>query len=279
MFMPNKGLNALIRFGMSSVDAAKGIPGASKGALDAVPFFKKVSGPAVISSCYCNAGFAELQDGNLDNAKKYFEQAKACGEEQLEEVEAYATSLAMLAELADHEGDITQAKALRAQAFALVQKMPDQTVVFACQATAIYACYLAMEGNPTHAREIITPAVTNASKQLSGRAVQCKYLAGMVELIDGEFEKSRAYFVDTIEDCISVAELKYRARSQRALGEISVVQGDLVGAKKHFDATAELCNTMGLPKHRLYSDLGCYAPNETFDGWTLYQEGHAMFRT
>ncbi|KAG6860589.1 hypothetical protein C0995_009585 [Termitomyces sp. Mi166 len=105
----------------------------------------------------------------------------------------------------------------------------------------------------------------------------CKYLAGMVELADGDLDKAGDYFRETIEDCSLFAELLYRARSHRALGEIAVVKQDMVAARNHFEATIELCKTMGLPKERLYLDYTCCIPNETFGGWKLYQEGHVMF--
>ncbi|KAG6914021.1 hypothetical protein DXG01_002889, partial [Tephrocybe rancida] len=276
-FRPNRTLEALLKFGLSSVNMARGKSGTSKQSLQALPAIKKMGDPNVLVICWYVAGLAELNDGNLDQAEKYFLEAQAVVVE--EAIESFSTTLIGLAEITDRRGNYTESKALRARALALIQTMPDKTVAYASEGTSILAAYLAMEGNIERARELIIPAVANTAKNLSGRAVKATYLAGCIELIAGDFDKAAEYFRENIDDCISVSQFAFRARSERALGEIGVVKKDLKAAKAHFEAASELCKFMGVPREGMYREHGCYLLGETFDGWKLYQEDHAMFRT
>lgn len=97
----------------------------------------------------------------------------------------------------------------------------------------------------------------------------------MVELANKDFDKAGIYFHEAIKSCLLLAELLYHARSHRALGEIAVIKEDIVGAKKHFEITIELCKAMGLPKEHLYFDYTCCLPSENLDGWKLYQQDNA----
>ncbi|KAG6853780.1 hypothetical protein C0991_001491 [Blastosporella zonata] len=275
MLIPIKSLMGLLKYGSSQVAMLRGNPGSSKQIIATLPLFKKMEDPNVRILCWFQAGFAEMNDGNLDLAKKYFQEVESVGEEV---IEGYTMALGGLAEVADRQGAYVESKAFRARALELIHKMPDQTVAYVSEATSIIAVYLAMEGDVERARELIVPAVANAAKHLSGRAVKCSYLAGCIELIAGDFDKAEEYFRETIEDCLSVSQLTYRARSERALGEIAIVRKDLAAARTHFEATSELCKTMGIQKDGMYREFACYMPGETFDGWKLYQEGHPMFR-
>ncbi|KAG6919326.1 hypothetical protein DXG01_006872 [Tephrocybe rancida] len=276
-FRPNRDFKALSKFGLSLVDMLRGKSGTSKQFLQALPVIKKMGDPNVLMMCWYVAGLAELNDGNLDMAEKYVLEAQAVVVE--EAIESFSTTLIGLAEITDRRGNYTESKALRARALALIQTMPDKTVAYASEGTSILAAYLAMEGNIERARELIIPAVANAAKNLSGCAVTATYLAGCIELIAEDFDKAAEYFRENIEDCISVSEFAFRVRSERALGEIGVVKKDLKAAKAHFEAASELCKFMGVPRDDMYREHACYLLGETFDGWKLYQEDHAMFRT
>ncbi|KAG5336315.1 hypothetical protein C0989_012183 [Termitomyces sp. Mn162] len=276
-FRPNRDLQVLLRFGLAQIKMFKGDPHASEDFFEALLAYRTVvEDPNVVIPCYCEAGYAQLHDGHLDTAKRYFEEAKAIVDE--DSIEGSVMSLLGSAEMADYEGDHTEAKLLRAQALEIIQKMPDHTVAFVNEMTAILAGYLAMEGDAGEARKLIIPAVANASKYPSQHAVRCKYIAGMIYLIDRDFDKARNHFQETVEECVSVEELRIRALSERALGEVAVVEGDLSVAKKRFEVTTDLCKEMGIQKECLYRNLKCYIPNDTFNGWKLYQEGNVAFR-
>ncbi|KAG5337141.1 hypothetical protein C0989_010553 [Termitomyces sp. Mn162] len=270
MFRPQRDLKDPLRYGLALVRTSKGEPGASEDILKALSIFRRAGDPEAISNVYYDAGYAEFHDGRINIAKKYFEEARARVDET--STEDFVLSLLGLADVADHEGDHSEAKGLRARALASVQKISDRTVPFANRATAILAGYLAMDGHIEQARELIVPAVANATKQPAQSIVVCKYLAGMIELIDGDFDKAQNYFQEAVEECVSMGEFNFRARSERALGEVAVIKGDLAMAKKHFEATTELCKTMGIPRKCLYRDFACYIPNKTFDGWERYQD-------
>ncbi|KAG6819240.1 hypothetical protein H0H93_013898 [Arthromyces matolae] len=272
MFWPNRRLKALIQFGISRIQIYKGVPSDSNTFITAIPYFSDVSGPAPAALCYYFAGLAEFFEGHTDAAKKYLELAKASISD--DNTEVFSTILFTLAELADQQNDLPEARRLRAKAFELVQNIPDTTIVYVSEVTAVYSAYLAMEGNLEDARKLIAPVIAIALQQ--GHIFRSKYLAGMIELIAGEFDKAQEYFEDTIEDCIFLEEFRVHAYSKRALGEIAIIKGDSPAANKYFDATVELCETAGLPKDCLYRDLSCYMPNETFDGWKLYLEARVQ---
>ncbi|KAG6845082.1 hypothetical protein H0H87_000987 [Tephrocybe sp. NHM501043] len=276
LFMANKHFKAVINIGLSRVDLYRGRRGSSKLCLKALPVMKDIGTSSILVMCWYQAGAGEMNDGNLALAKKYFQTARDAVEE--EPSEEFYMSLIGLAEVALRLGDREEAKALRAQALESVQGSPDQTLAYASEVVSILAAYLAMEGNVEQARELIGPAVANAIKHLSKRAVRCSYLAGC-ELIGGDFDKAEAYFKETIEACISVLQFTFHAVSERALGEIAVTRQDWVVARAHFEATSKLCETMGVSKDGMYREHACYMLGETFNGWKLYQEGYHMFRT
>ncbi|KAG5349511.1 hypothetical protein C0989_003354 [Termitomyces sp. Mn162] len=220
-------------------------------------------------------GFLALHNNHLDIAKKCFEEIKASDDE---DDDWRWRKTILLAELADLEGDYTRSQTLWAQVLQVIERRPDQKNLDIMFIKALLAGYLAKEGNTTYARELITPLVEDATKYLSLHTIYFKYLAGMVELTDEDFDKAAEYFNENIEDCISLAELHCCAQSHRALGEIAVARQDFTGARKHFESTMELCKTMGLPTERLYYSYTCYTPSRKFDGWRLYKEGNDMFK-
>ena len=244
-----------------------------KGKTDAVQSYirsqstsqRKYKGYRILNYITELVGFHELHNNNLIVAKKCFEGI-------YDDVGDWKSLL--LAELADKQGDNAGAKVLRAQALELIEKGSDQELwVFSMFTKALVAGYLAKEGNTERARCLIDPLVNYATQHLSLRVVRFKYLAGMVELADENFDKAAEYFHQNIDDCTLLAELCFRAYSYRALGEIAVVKRDFETADKHFETTTELCRTMGLPTERLYFDYTCYIPSENFRGWRSYQEG------
>ncbi|KAG6877290.1 hypothetical protein C0993_008790 [Termitomyces sp. T159_Od127] len=252
----------------------RGLPGSFQTYFDILPMLRNEWYRGHIGCVQSTAGFNELHNNHLDVAKFCFEEMQAGMDE---DEPNWMIGCLGLAEVADQQCDYFKSKMLRSQVLELVQKAPDKTAEYVSELTALLAGYFAMEKRIKEAQKLILAAVKNASF-LPLNAIKCKYLGGMVELAHEDFDKAENYFCEAIEDCILFAEFLYHARSHRALGEIALVQEDIAGARKHFDATVELCKTMGLPKERLYFDYACCIPNESFDGWKLYQEGHIMFQ-
>ncbi|KAG6875283.1 hypothetical protein C0993_010040, partial [Termitomyces sp. T159_Od127] len=265
----------LIKIALARLYMIKGIPNSFQDYIDALPMLRKEWYRRYIGCFHLTAGFTELYNNHLDGAKSCFDAMQAGRDNDEPE---WLIGLLGLAEVADKQHDYKESKALRSQLLESVQKMPDQTIAYVNEITAVLAGYLAMEGQVEQARTFILPAVKNASNFLSLNVIKCKYFAGMVELADKNFGKAETYFSEAIEDCISFAELLYNARSHRALGEIAIVKQDMASARNHFEVTIELCKTMGLPKEHLFSDFRCCIPSERFNGWKLYQEGHSMFQ-
>ncbi|KAG5352400.1 hypothetical protein C0989_002489 [Termitomyces sp. Mn162] len=259
---------------MIQLNMVKGKPNAFQGYLEALPILRKECDSSSIAELHFTAGLHELYNNHPDSAKACFEEMQANVDK---DGPAWVMASVGLAEVSDQQGDHGESRAWRARLLELVQVMPGQSTEDVDELTALLAGYLALEGDVKRARKMIILPVTNATQDLSVGVVNCKYLAGMIELTGGDFDKAEEYFHDTIESCTSLAEFLYRARSHRAIGEIFVVKGDLVPARKHFEITDNLCKTMGIPRERLYFGLTCYIPSKTLDGWRIYQEGHAMF--
>jgi len=99
--------------------------------------------------------------------------------------------------------------------------------------------------------------------------VKCIYAAGCIELRAKNLEKAKEYFQDAIEHSVLLSELHFRARSERALGEVALLERNFINAKTRFSGTKTLCETMGMPTHCLYYDYSCYNL-DGFNGWTLF---------
>ncbi|KAG6919352.1 hypothetical protein DXG01_006900 [Tephrocybe rancida] len=279
MFRPDPAVVTYLRLELTRARMLRGTPGTSKDILKAARSRSIEKNPAIKSFAWFIAGFAEINDGHLDLAKQYFQEAQTQAAADKELGQPFAMALGGLVDVAVRQGNQVESKALRTQALGLIHQMPDETIPFVSEAIALVAGYLSMEGDVEQARKLVGPAVVNALKHMSGPAVVSTYLAGCVELIGGDLAKAGDYFRQTVENCILVAEVIFRARSERALGEIAVVKKDFKAARTHFEATTELCVTIGIPADCLYREFTCYMLSETFDGWKLYQEGHPMFRT
>ncbi|KAG6906629.1 hypothetical protein DXG01_012845 [Tephrocybe rancida] len=275
-FTLKRATEVLIKASLSAVDTLRGKPTISKEWLEAISVIKKMQIPGFLLVFCRTAGIVGLNEGHLDLAEKYFLEAQAVdGEDITFSIDA----LIWQGEVADRQFEYTKSTVLRARAFEILQKKTDHTKGSVIVLVSILAGYQAMEGDVERAREFVVPAVANTVKHFSGKVVIASYMAGCIEMLGGHFDAAGSYFRQTIEHCISVSELIFRARSERALGEIAVVKKDFTGARAHFEATSELCKLMGVPKDCIYRELRCHQLSKTFDGWKLYQEDHAIFHT
>ncbi|KAG6808552.1 hypothetical protein H0H92_003756 [Tricholoma furcatifolium] len=270
----NELLVASIKDGQGVVDIETGQPNGAKLCDAALQVFKRRSEPPLlVVPCLCRAAWAKIWDGRLDIARKYLEEGKALVDES--QPEFFAMCVIGLAELNDLEGKHAEAKALRAQCLKLALTLSEGIIFSWC--LAYHANYLAMEGDVSMARELMRPALPVAAKYPSSGSIDVPYLAGCTELIAGEFDKAKDYFQQATECGVLTEEFTCRARSERALGEIAIVKQDIKAASAHFQTVSELCKFSGTPEDCLYRHHASYRLNETFDGWTLYREGHPMF--
>ncbi|KAG6875904.1 hypothetical protein C0992_001766, partial [Termitomyces sp. T32_za158] len=270
-----KNARRSIRIALARLYMIRGLPDSFRAYLDALPVLRKERYRRYVGSIHTTAGFIELHHNHLDIAKNCFKEMQSGIDK--DEPDWLMGSLG-LAEVADQQHDYAESKALRLQLLESVQRVPDQTIEYVNELTALCAGYLALEGHVEQAQKLILSAIRNASNSLPLNVIKCKYLAGMIELAGGDYNEAEKYFCKAIEDCILFTELLYHARSHRALGEIFMVQQDMVGARHHFDATTELCRAMGLPRERLYFDYACCIPSKNYNGWKLYQEGGVPMR-
>ncbi|KAG6906710.1 hypothetical protein DXG01_012476 [Tephrocybe rancida] len=271
MYTFKRATEVFIKASLSKVDTLRGKSTTSKECREAITILKKIQIPRLLLRCCCTAGIVELNEGHLDLAEKYFLKAQTVDGE---DIEFSTKALMWLGEVTDRRFEYTKSMALRALAFEVLQKTTYHTEACAINLISIIAGYLAMEGNVERARELVIPAVANTAKHFSGKVVKASYMAGCIEMLGGDFDAAASYFQQNIDGCISVSELAFRARSERALGEIAVVRKDFSAARAHFEATSELCKLMGVPKDCMYREFRCYQLSETFYGWKLYQEDH-----
>ncbi|KAG6856019.1 hypothetical protein H0H87_008336 [Tephrocybe sp. NHM501043] len=233
--------------------------------------------PSGVNWCWSVAGAGEMNDGNLDVAKRHFEAARAAmGDEPSEKL--YKTLLGQ-AEVAHRLGDHGEARALHARVLDSARAHRGEAQTYVHEAVAVVAAYLAMGGDVARARELSGRAVADAYRHPDVRVVRCSYLAGCVELRGGDLGKAEAYFGETVGTCVAFSQWSIRAMAERALGEIAVVRGDVGAAGGHFGGVVKLCEAMGVAGDGMYREYGCYMLSEAFEGWRLYREGHPMFRT
>ncbi|KNZ78753.1 hypothetical protein J132_10241 [Termitomyces sp. J132] len=275
MFRLSQKTKKKIKLEMMAINLIRGRPGTLQSYTESLPTLKQKYKQYELLKINFYAGFLALHNNHLEIARKYFTEMQTSDDE--DDQHRWRKSI-ILAELAALEGNYAKSKELQSQMLEFVEKIPDQRKLNIMIIKARLAGYLAKEGNVQHARELINPLIEYSTKNLSLKVINFKYLAGIVELAGEDFDIAANYFNESIEDCISLAELRYCARSHRALGEIAVVKGDFTAARKHFEITTELCKTMGLPIERLYYTYTCYIPSERFDGWSLYKEGNDMFK-
>ncbi|KAG6899292.1 hypothetical protein C0993_011486 [Termitomyces sp. T159_Od127] len=272
LFRLDPRTKATIELGIIEINILKGRPDAVQRYLNFLSTLKRKRIQLDLSfTNYC-AGYLELHNGHLDVAQRFFEEVQASDDEYYY---SRRRRFIALADVAYQRGDYAKSKALRAQLLESIKVKPDPENFIITK--ALLAASLAKEGDMDCARKLINPLVKHAAKYVSPEVLILYHLAGMVELTDEKFDEAADYFRKTIEICKSVSVLVIRARSYRALGEISVAKRDLSSAKKNFETTTKLCKTMDLPRERLYFSFTCYVPRKTFDGWNLYQGGHAMF--
>ncbi|KAG5348839.1 hypothetical protein C0989_007838, partial [Termitomyces sp. Mn162] len=275
MFKVGQKTKNKVQLEMMIVSLIKGRDDTLQSYIQSLPTFKQKCTQYDLFWINFYGGLLALQNNHLDVARKCFEEIKA---DEEDDPSRWRQSI-LLAELANQEGNYANSKALWAQVLESIERRPDQKNLDVMNIKGPLVGYLAKEGNIEHARELITPLVEYSTKYLSLHTLDFKYLAGMVELADEDFDKAADYFIENIEDCTSLGELCCCAYSHRALGEIAVVKRDFTAASKHFENTMELCKSMGLPTERLYYSYTCYTPSEKFDGWRLYREGNDTFKT
>ncbi|KAG6894334.1 hypothetical protein C0992_006561, partial [Termitomyces sp. T32_za158] len=219
-----KNARKFIKIALARLYMIRGMPGSFSAYFDTLPVLRKKIYRRYIGSIHTTAGFTELHHNHLDIAKHCFKEMQVGIDK--DEPDWLMGSLG-LAEVADQQHDYAKSKALRSQLLESVQRVPDQTIEYVNELTALLAGYLAIEGHVEQARKLILPAIRNASDSLPLNAIKCKYLAGMIELTGGDYNEAEKHFCKAIEDCILFTELLYHARSHRALGEIFMIQQDM----------------------------------------------------
>ncbi|TFK67608.1 TPR-like protein [Pluteus cervinus] len=101
------------------------------------------------------------------------------------------------------------------------------------------------------------------------------YLSGRLELLAGDYEKSKTLFQEALFIYRNLPEVSFEARILRALGEISLLEGDRKAALSSFRDAEKRCDSIGTHPDILYKCMciDTLALPERFGGWESFLDG------
>ncbi|KAF8060639.1 hypothetical protein FPV67DRAFT_300612 [Lyophyllum atratum] len=257
---------------LASVRMLMGKPDCAEMALRGLKFLQRMGDGQGVLQARCAAGYAELVLGNDELAARQFKTAlEAISEEVGSE---YHSRVVMgMAEVAYRQGKTAEAESFRNQLSDSLLPKSHASAPHALSILPLLSAYKAMDGDVSQARSEIYLLVDEATQSIDARAVNCFYVAGCIELQDDADTKAADMFRQTIDYCKAFSEFYFRARAERALGEIALLYKDFASAEVRFAETKALCDFMGIPTDCLYQDHICYALSGRYDGWRLFQDG------
>ncbi|KAF9000328.1 hypothetical protein BDQ17DRAFT_1427324 [Cyathus striatus] len=245
--------------------------------LEAYRYYEKQGNEEGMASVLSSMGFAQMYTDDLEASSQSFTSAfniysRMPGmDHYMEKPEC----LAGLSGVLHMQQRWDEARKLLNQTIKLVQDVNDQGGL--ARYLSIKGALEADAGDIEAGRRLVTSAVEVARRLSGGAEIPSeflnwiKYISARNELHAGNSESAKLQYLKVERDCEEMSDIRFRARSLRALGEIALVQNDGARAKMYFQDTENLCNKMGIPTMRLYACHVCYRLNSNFKGWDMYQ--------
>ncbi|TFY63415.1 hypothetical protein EVG20_g6323 [Dentipellis fragilis] len=222
-------------------------------------------------------GIWDLVTENTAASRRHFNAAQAMYNSCCLHPRCHSEASLALAEAAARDGRFEDAQQLMDNARALPLRM--RASQFSAQALIRKAALTSFLGDHEAARIQIAEAladVTFADEDENSSVMLCTYVSARNELFAHNLSEAKRLFEQVINLCDAQSYALFKARSQRALGEIARVQNDWTTVNALFKETKSLCHSMGIPPHLLYSPWNhCYMLADEFRGFDIFQKDGA----
>ncbi|KAH7918925.1 TPR-like protein [Leucogyrophana mollusca] len=236
-------------------------------------YFDSIGDTSNILLATAHQGEAEWYSGNCAAARQYFETRLSLAIRMNDNYE-HVQSLMQLATAEVRDGDYVEARNLLEQAFALASEGND--VDNTCQVLWVQAALASDQGGFDRARDILARAfgeIATHGWQSPNTMAMTNACSARNELFAEDYEKARELFLGVVDSCDETSDLDLQTRSSRALGEIALLEGDIVGARKWFTKTKSLCDEAGIHSDFLYVGNSHAQLKEEHNGWRSFLEG------
>ncbi|KAH7917477.1 TPR-like protein, partial [Leucogyrophana mollusca] len=236
-------------------------------------YFDSTGDASNIACAAGRQGKAEWLSGNYAAARQHFETRCSLATRTNDNFH-HVWSLAQLARAEARDGNYIEADKLLAEAFTLASKGND--VDDTCAMLWEQAALASDQGHFDYARDILTRTfveMTTHGWQSANTIAMTNDCFARNELFAGDYKKARELFAMAVDSCDETFDLELQPRSTRALGEIALLEGDIVGARKWFTNTKSLCDDTGIHPDCLYVGNPHTRLKEEHNGWKLFLEG------
>ncbi|KAH7917698.1 hypothetical protein BV22DRAFT_1052256 [Leucogyrophana mollusca] len=227
-----------------------------------------------LGGAMCLQGEVELSSGNCLAARQHFE-ARLFLYTCMNDDGGQSSSLICLSTVEIVEGNVAEAHKLLQDAFMLATG--GKSTHLACVALWRRAALASDEGDFVFARDLLRHVHAELAI-FGGRSDVATpiatYISARNELFAGGYQTARDLFSSAVEYSHERSLISCQAQSTRALGEISLLENDIVGAEVWFSKTKTLCDDMGIHPNFLYVEGGHFRLKESHVGWKLFLEGH-----
>ena len=227
--------------------------------MEAEHYYKGVGNVDAMNNAIEIRGYSEMYSGDYQAARRCFEQ-----------IEMNTYTLVALSEVSWREGD--SLKALELLDNGVKQAKDDHQFGFAM---TVRAAATSNQGDFIHAREQINKAahkLTLPDNSKNTDLAICAYISARNELFANELLESQKQFSQANVIFEELGDIRFRARCERALGEIAFLRNDFREADNRFEKVQSLCKDMHIPAELLYICLSSFFLKDSFVGWKTYQE-------
>ena len=236
-------------------------------------YFELAGDKRSVSEAMNSQAYRELYAGFNLAAIQHFE-AKLSLHVSMSNDSGRSRSLLGLSAVLSQQEELSGAHRLLDEAITLALKAKD--VLGASMALSSKASITADQGDFARSRDQITRAITlskfgNESENF-GMSL-CVYISARNELFAHEYSKAKELFLRAMNHFDVLSDVRFKERCARALGEIALLEKDIAGAKARFTKAQVLCNSVSIPPELLYICANFYALKDTFEGWSMFQEG------
>jgi len=279
-------VKAHLNISLGDVRMFRGRPDALDLFAKAREYFESVGDENSTGLAIGSQAYGELFAGNNLAAKRYFEEEISIYI-RLDDIHSRSEALMGLSEIEVRQGNFSDAHKYLDEARELAFKGHD--VPGAGATLSLKAALSTDQGFFELARNQIARAIsetTISNESENCDMATCVYIGARNELFAQEYHKAKELFHRAMGHFNVLSDVRFKARSTRALGEIALLEKDCVSAKAWFTETKLLCDFMGIPPELLYICFNCYALRDTvkgwvdcsiqkdpFKGWAMFQEG------
>ena len=215
------------------------------------------------SNTISNQGFISLFQRDYSAARTYFK--------ELVDLESFPFYLLCLSEVLYQEGSLVQADEILKEAEERVTGLDDSDWTIG-MLWSMKAARFADAHESDLAREYSNRAVNRYKDKGSADYALAQYGLARTELLASNYPKAKEHFTQCIDLFEVHSDVRFQARSLRALGEIALLEkGHGEASNEYFSQTQSICANMGIHPMFLYMCWSIYwLDDEKFVGWNSF---------